>query len=355
MFAVKRSLKRFFALKRHLLLLAVVAAVSSGAGFGVFSWLEKDVAINDNGSVITVRTMKDTFGEVMEELGIEVSEHDYVSVSPDTKLRTDQTNELYIKRAVPVYITADNMRTEVMTYRDTVEEMFRDSPVKPGRYDELIGASMEDRITDGMELRIVRVKESYVSETEEIPYTIHRRANKKMDEGTERIYREGMEGVLRKLYRVSYEDGVEVARQLVSETILQNPVNMIIEYGTVPNFRNSRGEVVRYSKVLDVRATAYTASLKDTGKAPGHPLFGITATGMKARKGVIAVDPKVIPLYTKLYVEILDPDTPDYGFCIAGDVGGAIKGNKIDLYYDSQEYVDRFGVKKARVYILHDQ
>ena len=40
---------------------------------------------------------------------------------------------------------------------------------------------------------------------------------------------------------------------------------------------------------------------------------------------------------------------------MAGDVGGAIKGNKIDLYYDSQEYVDRFGVKKARVYILHDQ
>jgi len=353
--AFTRNLKRFFSLKRHMLLLMVAAAVSSGAGYCVFSWLEKDVVINDDGSVITCRTMKNTFGEVMEELGIEVSEHDYVSASADTRLQTTETNELYIKRAVPVYITADNTRTEVMTYRDTVEEMFTDSPVKPGKSDRLVGASMEDRITSGMELRIIRVKESYISETEEIPFTIQRKANKRMDAGTERVYQEGREGVLQKLYRVDFEDGTEVARELVSETVLQHPVNMIIEYGTVPNFTNSRGEVVRYSKVLEMKATAYTASLKDTGKAPGHPLFGITATGMKARKGVVAVDPKVIPLHTKLYVEILDPNTPDYGFCIAGDVGGAIKGNKIDLYYDSQEYVDRFGVKKVRVYILNDQ
>lgn len=176
-----------------------------------------------------------------------------------------------------------------------------------------------------------------------------------MDEGTERIFQPGQEGVLQKVYKVVTEDGAEVAKQLVRETILQNPVNMIVEYGTVLNHITSRGEVVRYTKVMDMRATAYTASLKDTGKAPGHPLFGITATGMKARKGVIAVDPKVIPLHTKMYVEILDGKTPDYGFCIAGDVGSAIKGDKIDLYYDSQEYVDRFGIKKVRVYILDEQ
>ena len=355
MLTLVKSFKRFFSLKRHLLLIAAAAVLSSGAGYGVFSWLEKDVVINDNGSVISFRTMKNTFGEALDQLGIEVAEYDYVSASADTKLQTAKSNELYIKRAVPVYITADNKRTEVMTYRDTVEEMFEDSPVKPGSNDRLAGASMEDRITSGMELRIIRVSEDYVSETEEIPFVVHRRPNKMMDEGTERVYQEGREGVLQKVYKVVSEDGVQVTKQLVSETILQNPVNMIIEYGTVLNFRTSRGEVVRYSKVLDMKATAYTASLKDTGKAPDHPLFGITATGMKARKGVIAVDPKVIPLYTKLYVEILDKNTPDYGFCIAGDVGSAIKGNKIDLYYDSQEYVDRFGVKKVRVYILNDQ
>lgn len=350
-----KSIKRFFSFRRHLLLLTVAATMSSGAGYGVFSWLEKDVVIYDSGNVIACKTMKNTFEQVLDQFGIVIGEYDFVSTPPETALQTTKLNELNIKRAVPVYITADNKRTEVMTYRDTVEEMFEHSPVKPEDYDRVTGAGMKDRITSGMELRIVRAVEKHVSEMESIPFEIHKRANKRMDEGTERIYQHGREGVLYKLYRVAIEDGVEVAKQLVSETVLSNPVNMIIEYGTIPNFINSRGEVVRYSKILDVKATAYTASLKDTGKAPGHPLFGITATGMKAKKGIIAVDPKVIPLHTKMYVEILDKNTPDYGFCMAGDVGGAIKGNKIDLYYDSQEYVDRFGVKKARVYILHDQ
>ena len=339
-----------FSFRRHLLLLTVAATMSSGAGYGVFSWLEKDVVINDDGSVIACKTMKSTFEEVLDQFGIEIGEYDFVSTPPDTMLQTEGTNELYIKRAVPVYITADNKRTEVMTYRDTVEESWA-QPCKTRDYDRVTGAGMKDRITsDGAQDRESR---KHVRWNQYLLKYTKGQTRGWMREPSASTSTAG--GVLYKLYRVAIEDGVEVAKQLVSETVLSNPVNMIIEYGTIPNFINSRGEVVRYSKILDVKATAYTASLKDTGKAPGHPLFGITATGMKAKKGIIAVDPKVIPLHTKMYVEILDKNTPDYGFCIAGDVGGAIKGNKIDLYYDSQEYVDRFGVKKARVYILHDQ
>lgn len=354
MLPLAKNIKRLFSFRRRLLMLAVAAAVSTGAGYGTFAWLEKDVVIYDNGKVITCKTMKSTFKDVLDQNGIVVGEHDYINVPLESGLQTTKRNEIHIKRAVPVYITADNKRTEIMTYRDTVAEMFSDSPVVPKGNDRLEGAELTDRITSGMELKIVRVSERVESETETLPYGIQRRANRRMDEGTERVAQAGREGVLQRLYRVVMEDGVEVSRQLMSENVIQSPVNMIVEFGTVLNHTTSRGEVVRYSKVLEMKATAYTASLKDTGKAPGHPLFGITATGMKARKGVVAVDPKVIPLHTKLYVEILG-DTPDYGFCIAGDVGGAIKGNKIDLYYDSQEYVDRFGVKKVRVYILNDQ
>ncbi len=335
-------------------MLAVAAAVSTGAGYGVFVWLEKDVVIYDSGKAITCKTMKSTFKEVLEQNDISVSEHDYINIPLESSLQTTKSNEIYIKRAVPVYITADNKKTMVMTYKDTVEELFSDSPVTLKAQDKLVGAGLKDSITGEMELKIVRVTESVTSETEALPYAIQRKANRRMDEGTERVTQTGKEGNLQKLYKVVMEDGVEVSKELMSENVIQNPVNMIVEFGTVLNHTTSRGDLVRYSKVMDMKATAYTASLKDTGKAPGHPLFGITATGMKARKGVIAVDPKVIPLHTRLYVEILG-DTPDYGFCIAGDVGGAIKGNKIDLYYDTQEYVDRFGVKKVRVYILNEQ
>ena len=74
-------------------------------------------------------------------------------------------------------------------------------------------------------------------------------------------------------------------------------------------------------------------------------------TGMRAREGIIAVDPKVIPLYTRVYVEVLG-DTPDYGFAIAGDIGSAIKGDLIDLYLDTTEAVKKMGREKSKSYIF---
>lgn len=72
-------------------------------------------------------------------------------------------------------------------------------------------------------------------------------------------------------------------------------------------------------------ATAYTAGPESTGKAPGDPGYGITATGLPARPGVAAVDPKVIPLGSVLWVE-------GYGLAVALDTGSAIRGNRIDRY-----------------------
>lgn len=351
MIPLAKNIKRFFSCRKELLIAVIAVLSSTGAGIGAFQYMKKDVVINDNGNVITLCTLKNTFEETLEQNGIVVNEADYTSIPLQTSLQRTKTNEIYIKRAVPVFIEADGKRTELMTYKDTVGEMLEDSPVKPSGLDRLDGVSLEDKITENKTVRIVRVDEDEVIETEPIPFKVQRKANTSMDSGVEKVVAEGQEGILEKKYKVVLEDGKEVTRQLLSETVIKNPVDMIVNFGTILNHKTARGDVVRYTKVLEMKATAYTASLKDTGKAPDHPLFGITATGMKARKGIIAVDPKVIPLHTKVYVEILD-STPDYGYAIAGDVGGAIKGNRIDLYYDSQDYVDRFGTKKVRVYIL---
>jgi len=346
-----KNIKRFFSCKKELFIVLIAVAVSAGAGFGTFAYLKKDVVINDNGKIIACNTMENTFKATLDQNNIVVSTFDYISIPLETSLQKTKLNEIYIKRAVPVYITADGIQTEVMTYKDTVEKMLEDSPVKPAGLDRLEGAALQDKISKDLALNIVRVSENVVSEKEGIPFEVQKRANSRLDAGTEKTVREGQEGILEKKYKVVTEDGVEVARQLIGESILQDPVNLIMEFGTILNYKTSRGDTVRYSKVMDMKATAYTASFKDTGKAPGHPLFGITATGIKAKKGIIAVDPKVIPLHTKVYVEIVG-STPDYGYAVAEDVGGAIKGNKIDLYYDTQEYVDWFGVKKVKVYIL---
>lgn len=351
MLPLAKYIKRFFSCKKELFVVLLAVAVSAGAGFGAFSYLKKDVVINDNGQLLTCKTMKNTYKETLDQYDVVVNEYDYISIPLETSLQRTKLNEIYIKRAVPVYITTDVTRTEVMTYKDTVAEMLQDSPVKPEGIDRLEGATLQDKISRDMSIKIVRVSEDVLSENEVIPFTVQKKSNSRLDFGTERIVQVGKEGILEKQYKVVTEDGTEVSRQLLSESILQNPVNLIMEFGTILNYKTSRGDTVRYTKIMDMKATAYTASLKDTGKAPGHPLFGITATGIKAKKGIIAVDPKVIPLHTRVYVKI-EGSTPDYGYAIAADVGGAIKGNKIDLYYDSQDYVNRFGVKRVKVYIL---
>ena len=79
----------------------------------------------------------------------------------------------------------------------------------------------------------------------------------------------------------------------------------------------------------------------------------MTATGMKAQYGVIAVDPRVIPLGSRVYVESSDGGKSwVYGFAIAGDTGGAIKGNRIDLCYNTKAECYQFGRKSATVYVL---
>lgn len=352
MLPLAKNIKRwFFSYKKELLIVTIAVAVSAGAGLGAFAYLEKDIIIHDSGKVIACKTMKNTVKETLDQNGITVNTCDYINTALDTSLQRMKTNEIYIKRAVPVYITADGIRTKVMTYRDTVQEMLKDSPVKPEGLDKLVGAALKDNVSSDMSLRIIRVNENVVSEKEVIPFAVQKRANSRLDSGTEKVVEAGQEGIREKQYKVVTEDGNEVSRLLMAESVLRDPINMILEFGTVLNYKTSRGDTVRYKKVMDMRATAYTASFEDTGKRPGDKNFGITATGIRAKKGVIAVDPRVIPLHTRVYVEIAG-STPDYGYAVAEDVGGAIKGNKIDLYYDSLDYVRKFGVKRVKVYIL---
>jgi 3D (Asp-Asp-Asp) domain-containing protein len=105
--------------------------------------------------------------------------------------------------------------------------------------------------------------------------------------------------------------------------------------------------VMSIDQIMEFHLTAYTAGPESTGKSPGHPAYGITSTGTRATEGrTIAVDPRVIPYGTKVYIE-------GVGIRIAEDTGGAIKNNRIDVYMDNLREAINFGVKKnVRVYIL---
>lgn len=347
-----KNIKRYFSFKELMIVfLAIIISVS--AGVGVFVCLKKEVVIYNDGTQVTVKTMKTTVKEVLAQVGIQVKPYDYISISPDTKLQRIKRNEIHIKKAVPVHVKVDGQEKVIMTYRDTVKDALESGAVKLSALDKLDGVNLGDKIVKDMEIKVIRVKEETVSEKTSIPYKVVKKENSRMDQGAEAVKKEGKEGIREKLFKVVFEDGKEVARELLKDSVISDPIEKIVEYGTILNHKTSRGEMVRYKKVLDMRATAYTASYSDTGKNPGDPGFGVTFSGMKVRKGIIAVDPRVIAIGTRVYVEIAG-NTPDYGYAIAGDTGGAIKGNLIDLYFDDFKTVDRWGCKRVKVYILAD-
>ncbi len=345
-----KNITRYFSLKTIIIVLAAIA-ISVSAGVGTFFYLKRDVVIDDNGVEIHVGTMKATVAGVLEENGISISEEDYIHPPLDYELHKTKLNEIQIKRAVPVYVSVDGQELELMTYKDTVREVLQDNSIELNEKDRLEGAGLDDKVTEGMHLKIVRVEEKIVTENEKIPFEVVSRANSRMEKGKQKTVTDGKEGIKQKSFKVVYEDGNEVSRELIKEEVISSPVNKVIEYGTYEPKKTARGKTLNYKKVLEMSATAYTASYKDTGKKPDHPQFGITYTGVKAKRGVIAVDPKVIPLGTRVYIEGIG-NTPDYGYAVAADIGGAIKGNLIDLYMEDPKEVAKWGVRKVRVYIL---
>ena len=100
-----------------------------------------------------------------------------------------------------------------------------------------------------------------------------------------------------------------------------------------------QAQLAKAKRVFTVRSTAYTSDPRENGG------WNVTAIGTKIRRGVIAVDPRVIPLRTRVYVE-------GYGFATAEDTGGAIKGNKIDVVMDTNAQSRNWGVRNVKIYIL---
>lgn len=178
-----------------------------------------------------------------------------------------------------------------------------------------------------------------VIQREPIPYSTLRKAISQLRSGASRTVQNGVNGEKEVMYRVySRQDGVELRREKVSERVVSKPVSEIVQEGrraTLPSRGYFSGR-----RVLTMIPTTY-----DPYHCGGDGR-GLTALGLKARYGVAAVDPKFIPLGTRLYIE-------GYGYATAADTGGAIKGNRIDLCVDSKHQAS--GVKSfkpLRVYII---
>ena len=163
--------------------------------------------------------------------------------------------------------------------------------------------------------------EKLQEEIETLPKTVVYQDDPKTEAGEEKVLDEGSDGKRTKIIKISStKDGEEYSREIVStETTLANDKKILRGTKIVWKTLQTQDGEIKYWKKMRVYATHYDSH------CPGCDEW--TAIGMRAGKGVIAVDPKVIPMRSKLYI-------PGYGMAVAGDTGGAIKGNIIDLGFE---------------------
>ncbi|CDF57195.1 3D domain-containing protein [Thermobrachium celere] len=313
----------------------------------IFVQTEKTVTIVDGKETVKVATYKKKVKDVLLSCNVNIKDKDRVAPGLDSIVEDNMV--INIKRAVPVTIHVDGKTINVETAQDTVLDVLNEEGIVLNEKDK-VSPSIMAKVKQGDVIKIVRVEEKILTSTERIPYTIVRKADNNLAKGTTKVLQDGQDGEKEIVTKVVYEDGKEVVRQVVAQNVKKAPVNKVVAYGTLAWI--SRGDSkLYYTKKIRMRATCYTASYQDTGKMPGSPGFGRTATGTLARRNengysTVAVDPDVIPLGTKLYI-------PGYGLAIAEDTGGAIKGNKIDLYFNPGSYEYRtWGVRYVDVYIL---
>ncbi len=298
-------------------------------------------------SVEEIETSARTVEEFLEEQKLVLDKKGYINVSLDRALNDNL--HIILKQPKTYTISLADAEWEVRSIYSTVESILTDSGVNFTAKD-YSSPDFKTQISDGEKITLSRVHEERKVVEEKIPFEKIVKKNPKLEIGNSNTVQEGVEGVKQIESIDRYVNGEFVKNEIVEERIISKPVSQIVEKGTRDRIRTSRGDT-NYRKSMVMNATAYDLSFASCGKRPGDRGYGITASGTQARPGAVAVDPKVIPLGTKLYIESLD-DTPDYGFATAEDTGGAIKGKKIDLFFHSGTDVKNFGRRNVKVYIL---
>lgn len=338
------SRNKFFD-KKILIAAIVVALLLLGAAF-VGS--RKTVVIAYDGQEIQVSTLASTVGDVLEKQDIIIGDND--KIIPKMSEQIEDGMKITIHRAFEIKLVDGKMEKSIFTTQTDVKDLIDSLNIKLKEEDK-IEPKLEESVREGQVIKITRVTREIATETQELPFQTVFKNNDSLEKGKTKKIQEGKKGLKEIKFEVLYEDDIEVGREVIEENIVEDAVNEIVEKGTLTMVATSRGDNLRYSKVITMNASAYDMSFQSTGKRPGDKYYGITASGTKLRPGVVAVDTNVIPFGTKLYIESTDK-TSDYGYASAEDRGGSIKGNKIDLFFESAQAVKKFGRRTVKVYIL---
>lgn len=292
---------------------------------------KKHISILADGQTTTLETRAMNPQSALKEAGIKLAENDgYFLVN---KKRLEEGSTIEVVRAMPIKVWEAGRTTEYSIGRGTVKEVlqalnidYRDSMVYP---------ALQEKPVPGMEINIVGPDTRVEKEKRSIPFATERRQDSHLPLGEEKVIAAGKNG--EKVVTTCFINaGDRTVKREVEEKVTLEPQTEIVAVGTNKLVETSRGKV-NYRTVKTMEATAYTLE--------GGDGDGVTSIGLVPKHGIIAVDPDFIPYGTRVYI-------PGYGFAMAGDTGGAIVGNRIDLFMDDYREAINFGRRNVEMYIL---
>ena len=330
--------------------------------------------INDGGRVTIHTTYATNPADVLNEAGLELDMDDTFTTQEGLGM-----SEITIQRKQTVNVVYGGKTMEVSSYGETVESLLNRLEIELTAED-VLSATLRTKTYDGMTLtisRTVTVEETY---TTAVPHSTEFCYDASLEEGQQIVLTAGKDGQIQCTALVSYVNGKETGRTVLSQTVISHPVNELVAVGTMleepeeteppteapteppvvettpeapaaPSapvigggiITTPDGEVLTYTGTKQVVATAYTNT------DPGRTIW--TATGTLCRVGAIAVDPTVIPYGTRMYI-VSNDGQYIYGIAVAEDCGGSIKGNRVDLYFDTDAECWTFGIRDCTVYFL---
>lgn len=291
------------------------------------------VTIIDNGQQQLLRTAAQTVGAALAEANIALFATD--GVEPEMGSWLEPNMVIRVQRSMPLTIEVDGRLLQTRSHHTNPLAVIAEAGIG------LIGADYtqpgaETALQPNDTIRVIRVTEDFRTEDVDIPFQTLWQASPDLDIDTQAIISYGENGIQRRRLRVRYENGIEVGQAVDGEWIAREPIDQVVGYGTkitlgvVDTPEGPR----EYWRVVRMRVTSYTAA--SSGKAPGDPGYGVTASGRRVAKGVVAIDRSVVAFRSSVYV-------PGYGIGYAGDTGGGVRGRWIDLGYSESNYVSWSG------------
>jgi 3D (Asp-Asp-Asp) domain-containing protein len=282
--------------------------------------------VHSDGVSFAHSTLDTTVGQALASAAIRVGANDIVAPALDSPIFPGL--DIYVTRAKPVRIIFEGRERLVYTHAPTVRDLLLEHGIQPQHTDRIFPA-LDDPVRKGMTVSFVSFRDGIEVIEERLPYSTVYQDDPDLLAGEERLVAAGVEGFIRREYRITRLNGAEAARELVGE-ITFPATDEVIAVGTgspttPPPLPILTMDGFICSRIISVYATYYTADSAGGG--------GVTATGTGVYRGIVAVDPAFIPLGTRMWV-------PGYGHGLAADTGGSITGNIIDLGYGPNDPID---------------